>query len=318
VEQGKVGLADPVGKSSLLLSTSKQAWEFARLPATLPGDGLSNPMFPYSELPMFHGRNLLLALVAIALATPAFAQRSSREWEKDCDDWGNDWGEKFCEVREYTLKPSGSLRIDANPNGGIAVIAWDKNEVKVVARLSAWARTMDEAKDIASQVKVETSETEIRSLGPNLRNRRGWSVTYEIWAPAKTDLRLSSTNGGLDVEGIRGRLELETTNGGISLQAVAGDVRAETTNGGITVDLEGRRWDGTGLDARTTNGGVKLLVPDGFNADLEAATTNGGMDFEFPVTISGRLNRRISTKLGDGGPPIRLETTNGGVTVRRR
>ena len=187
----------------------------------------------------------------------------------------------------------------------------------MVARVSAWASTEDEAKEIATEVKVESSDTEIRSTGPTMRGRRGWSVSYEIWAPARTDLRLSSTNGGLDVEGIKGRLDLETTNGGITLQAVSGDVNAETTNGGITVALEGRRWDGTGLNARTTNGGVRLTVPDGFNADLEAATTNGGMDFEFPVTISGRLNRRITTKLGEGGPPIRLETTNGGVTIRR-
>lgn len=265
---------------------------------------------------MLHLRNVLIAALSLGIAFPLAAQRTSKE--RDCDDWGNDWGERICEVREYTLRPSGSLRVDAHPNGGIAVIAWEKSEVKVVARVSAWARTEDEAKDIASQVQVETGATEIRSTGPSMRNRRGWSVSYEIWAPAKTDLRLSSINGGLDVEGISGRLELETTNGGISLQSVAGDVIAETTNGGITVDLEGRRWDGAGLTARTTNGGVKLRVPEGFNADIEAATTNGGMDFEFPVTIQGRLNRRITTKLGDGGAPIRLETTNGGVTVRRR
>jgi DUF4097 and DUF4098 domain-containing protein YvlB len=265
---------------------------------------------------MLRTRNVFLAALALGLASPLAAQRASKE--RDCDDWGNDWGERICEVREYTLKGSGSLRVDAHPNGGITVIGWDKAEVKVVARVSAWARTEDEAKDIASQVQVETSETEIRSTGPNLRSRRGWSVSFEIWAPARTDLRLSSTNGGLDVEGIRGRLDLETTNGGISLLAVAGDVNAETTNGGINVDLEGSKWDGAGLSARTTNGGVKLRVPEGFNADIEAATTNGGMDFEFPVTIQGRLNRRITTKLGNGGAPIRLETTNGGVTVRRR
>lgn len=266
---------------------------------------------------MFHVRNLLLAALGAGMAVPLAAQRSAREWERECDGW-NDWGERVCEVREYTLKALGTLRVDAGPNGGISVVAWDRNEVKVVARVSAWARTEDEAKEIAGQVKVETGDTEIRSTGPNLRNRRGWSVSYEVRAPAKTDLRLSSTNGGLDVEGIKGRLDLETTNGGITLQAVAGDVNAETTNGGITVALEGRRWDGAGLSARTTNGGVRLTVPEGFNADLEASTTNGGMDFEFPVTISGRLNRRITTKLGEGGPPIRLETTNGGVTVRRR
>ena len=266
---------------------------------------------------MFHARNILLPLLALGLAAPLAAQRSSRDSDRDCDDY-NDWGERFCEVREYTLKGSGSLRVDANPNGGITVIGWNKNEVKVVARVSTWARTEEEAKDIATQVKVEASDAEIRTTGPNLRNHRGWSVSYEIWAPAKTDLRLSSTNGGLDVEGIQGRLNLETTNGGITLLAVSGDVNAETTNGGITVDLEGRRWEGAGLSAVTTNGGVRLTVPDGFNADLEAATTNGGMEFEFPVTIQGRLNKRITTKLGEGGPPIRVETTNGGVTVRRR
>lgn len=266
---------------------------------------------------MFHTRNIVLAALALGLAAPLAAQRSARDWAKDCDDYG-DWGERICEVREYTVKASGSLRVDANPNGGITVIGWDRNEVKIIARVSAWARTEDEAKEIASQVTVETSETDIRTNGPNLRNRRGWSVSYEIWAPGKTDLRLSSTNGGLDVEGIRGRLDLETTNGGISLRAVSGDVNAETTNGGITVALEGRRWDGAGLNARTTNGGVRLTIPEGFNADLEASTTNGGMDFEFPVTLQGRINRRITTKLGEGGPPIRVETTNGGVSVRRR
>ena len=143
-------------------------------------------------------------------------------------------------------------------------------------------------------------------------------MSYEIWAPGRTDLRLSSTNGGLSVEGIQGRLDLETTNGGIHLEAVGGNVIAETTNGTIEVALDGTRWDGEGLEARTTNGGVKLRVPEGFNADLEASTTNGGIDFEFPVTIQGRLNKRITTKLGNGGPLLSLSTTNGGVSVRRR
>jgi DUF4097 and DUF4098 domain-containing protein YvlB len=190
--------------------------------------------------------------------------------------------------------------------------------VKVVAKVGAWDRTMEDARELAGEVQVEAGEREIRSTGPETRNRRGWYVSYDIWAPSRTDLRLSSTNGGLSVEGIRGRLDLETTNGGIHLDAVGGDVVAETTNGTIDVGLYGTRWDGEGLRARTTNGGVKLRVPEGFNADVEASTTNGGLDFEFPVTIQGRINKRISTKLGNGGPLLSLSTTNGGVSVRRR
>lgn len=270
---------------------------------------------------MFHTRNLALVLAIAGLASPLGAQRSQRsaqDWADDCDI-GDRRSYSHCEVREYTIAATGSLRADAHPNGGIRVHSWDRNEVKVVARVGAWSRDESEAKELAADIKVETRPGEIRSDGPEIRGgRRGWYVSYDIWAPSRTNLNLSSTNGGLTVEGISGRLDLETTNGGIHLAAVGGDVNAETTNGHIEVDLEGRRWEGEGLRARTTNGGVELIVPEGYNADVEASTTNGGLDFEFPVTIQGRINKRISTKLGDGGPLLSLATTNGGVSVRRR
>jgi DUF4097 and DUF4098 domain-containing protein YvlB len=72
-----------------------------------------------------------------------------------------------------------------------------------------------------------------------------------------------------------------------------------------------------GLDARTTNGGVTLAVPSGYNAHLEASTVNGGMRIDFPVTLQGDIRRRLSVDLGRGGKPIQVETTNGGVVVRR-
>ena len=65
------------------------------------------------------------------------------------------------------------------------------------------------------------------------------------------------------------------------------------------------------------NGPVTLMIPERYNARLETGTVNGGMDIEFPITIEGRIDRRLTTQLGDGGPPIRATTTNGGVTLRR-
>ncbi len=55
------------------------------------------------------------------------------------------------------------------------------------------------------------------------------------------------------------------------------------------------------------------------NAKIEFGTVNGPMDVGFPmtVTISGRVKDRINTTLGNGGPPIRVVTTNGPMTVRR-
>jgi hypothetical protein len=67
----------------------------------------------------------------------------------------------------------------------------------------------------------------------------------------------------------------------------------------------------------TSNGGVHLLIPSSYSAQLETGTTNGGIDIDFPVTVRGRIGRRITTELGRGGPLIRAITTNGGVDVRR-
>src|SRR4026208_2285217 len=65
--------------------------------------------------PMFQHRNILLVALSLGVVFPLAAQKSHNH--RDCDDWQNDWGERVCETREYTLKGSGSLRVDAHPNG---------------------------------------------------------------------------------------------------------------------------------------------------------------------------------------------------------
>ena len=131
-------------------------------------------------------------------------------------------------------------------------------------------------------------------------------------------LEVSTVNGAISLEGVTGPVVLNTVNGGIRLTEVAGDVHAETTNGGVSATLSGTTWQGAGLDLRTTNGGVTLEIPRGYNARLETGTTNGGFSTDFPITIQGSLGRRITTTLGKGGPMIRATTVNGGVRIRAR
>jgi len=160
----------------------------------------------------------------------------------------------------------------------------------------------------------------IAASGPTRNSRReSWSVSYEIYAPRQTDLALTANNGGISVENVEGRMELETSNGGLSLNDVAGDVRGRTVNGGINAELTGDRWRGTGLDLKTSNGGVTIYLPTTYSAQLETGTVNGGMNIGFPVALQGNLEgRRISTQLGGGGARISATTTNGGVNIRRR
>jgi DUF4097 and DUF4098 domain-containing protein YvlB len=65
----------------------------------------------------------------------------------------------------------------------------------------------------------------------------------------------------VDVTDVKGDIRFSATNGGVHLTRVAGDVGGHTTNGGLTVELGEDHWDGAGLDAETTNGGIRISRP---------------------------------------------------------
>ena len=107
-----------------------------------------------------------------------------------------------------------------------------------------------------------------------------------------------------------------TTNGGISLRDMGGDVQATTTNGGLSISLAGDSWQGAGLVAKSTNGGVRMTVPTNYSAHLIAGTVNGGTDIRLPMTASVIDSRRhIDGQIGHGGPTVQVETINGGVSI---
>jgi hypothetical protein len=258
----------------------------------------------------------VVVLAASAAFAAALAGAQDRDWCRDDGDWGRRQ-QRHCEVRDYTLGSGGRLSVDARPNGGIEVRGWDRNEIRLEAKVTAQAETEEEARRIVSEVQVETSGT-VRADGPPMERRRSWSVSYRLHVPRHADLSLTSTNGGISVRAIRGDLELSTLNGGLSLEDLGGNVKGRTTNGGIDLSLTGSEWQGEGVELRTTNGGVKMHVPGDYNAHIETGTTNGGIQVDFPVTVHGRIDRELSVDLGRGGAPIRVRTTNGGVSLRRR
>jgi DUF4097 and DUF4098 domain-containing protein YvlB len=247
---------------------------------------------------------------------------SAEEWCRDADRNGNDRYRASCDVREESLSRVALLDVDPGGNGGIRVRGTSGSTTRVRFRVVAYARDERDAREVVSGVRVSTSGGRIRVDGPQRSRDDGWwNVQVEIETPRDTPLALTTNNGGIALEGVSGRTRFETSNGGVSLVDVSGDVQGRTSNGGITVRLQGSGWQGDGLNVETTNGGVNVEVPTGYNADLHTETTNGGISVDFPVTVSGRLSdtrRRLDTTLGSGGAPLRIRTANGGVRIVRR
>jgi hypothetical protein len=261
------------------------------------------------------------AALVLAIALPASAQTFNDDPCRN-NSFGDRDSEQHCEVREETMA-AGALTVDAGPNGGIRVEGWDQNSIRVQAVINTSARDAGRARELAQSIQILVGSGRVSANGPerdSLARRENWSVSYRINVPRRNDLDLSANNGGITIANVSGTIKFDTNNGGVRLTDLAGNVKGETHNGGLNVTLSGNRWEGEGLDVETTNGGVNLQIPAGYNAELETRTVNGGFNIDFPVTVQGELslNRGIHTTLGSGGPPVRVRTTNGGLRVNRR
>ncbi len=161
------------------------------------------------------------------------------------------------------------------------------------------------------------------------------AIDFEIEAPARTHLHVSTVNSGdIVIDAIDGDIEIENTNGSITLKGVAGSVVANTTNGNVLATLV--RVAGQKAMAFTSlNGSVDVTLPPSTKANLRMRSDNGGVYSDFDVAMAatqpavvrdtrrdgGRyrisMNRSIYGSINGGGPDIEVRTFNSNVYVRK-
>lgn len=264
---------------------------------------------------------LLCATLCLA-ASAGFAQADSSRYSLTCrnqDNYDNDSRARHCEVKEQTLSATGgTLNVDGAQNGGISVKGWERNDILVRYRIQTQAATQAEADNLASQIRVTTAGGQVRAEGPEQNGKAHWDVGYEIFVPRQSNLSLRTHNGGISLSGVRGQIDFEATNGGVSLKQLGGNVKGETVNGGLSVELIGNTWEGEGLNVKTTNGGLSVSVPENYSARLDTGTVNGGFAVSPSIAEVKRGTKQLSLNLGSGGTNLRIYTTNGGVSIKRR
>ena len=215
--------------------------------------------------------------------------RENTEKTLTCEaSWKSDQA-RSCKISEQTIPKLGRLSIEAGRNGGVTVKGWTRNQTLIRARIEAMVPTEAEATLLAGQVQIETASGILRATGPDSKDNRWWSVSWEVFTPHATDLTLSAHNGGLSVSDVRGRLEAKTHNGGLTMSRVGGEVTGATHNGGIQAEM---MTGGGALRLETHNGGIQLKLPANASARLKAETNNGSIRSDFPLPDPGRDERR--------------------------
>jgi DUF4097 and DUF4098 domain-containing protein YvlB len=241
---------------------------------------------------------------------------------------------------ESKVLPNQPLRVTAAHNGGIHLRTWDKKEISVKLCKVAAASSSGEADQLIKGTTLRINGNDVSVDGPDRWSDANWSALLLIYAPAGAkldlsahnggislyrvdgDIRADTVNGGISLKESKGKLDISARNGGISVRDCGGDVKVDVQNGGVSIELA-ENWVGTGLDARTHNGGLKVAVPASFKSMLEVES-RGFSSMRCRGAICDSANKdwddrnkylRVGNK---GGAVIRASTVNGGVVVTDR
>lgn len=225
--------------------------------------------------------------------------------------------------RSYTLAAGGTLEV-RNSNGRITVEAGDGNGVEVVADRLVRAASDEAAKDalakfeIAETVAPDRVKLDSTNRGGGIFVGMSRQVDYQIRVPRWANVTLDAANSDITVTGLSGDLRAETTNGRVRASALSNGATIVSTNGAISLDMAaiGR----SDVSCETTNGLIAVTVPRDGKALLSVRVLNGTIKTEnLDVAVSERSRQRLDGTIGGGGgPKIRLETTNGLITLTGR
>ena len=247
---------------------------------------------------------LLTAVITLAGCDIVVGGLTGKEVAKD--EW----------TRSYSLAPDGQVEV-VNVNGAIVASLADGPQVEIRAERKAGASSLEAANDLLKQIEIRETATpakvRLETRAPSGVGRHT-QVNYFIKVPKGVSVRLTNTNGAVEVTGLQSSVRAETTNGGVTGRDLSGAVEAMTTNGGVQVEVSAVAAGGIKL--QTTNGGVALTLPSAAKADIQATCVNGGISVSsLTLDAAEQSRRRLDAKLNGGGPRIELETTNGGVKI---
>jgi len=141
-------------------------------------------------------------------------------------------------------------------------------------------------------------------------------MRYLVKVPAGARLTVDDVNGNVTVTGVDVDAKIATVNGDVIFDGT-GALSLETVNGKIIGTFRRASWEGT-MDIQTVNGSVELTFPSDLNADISGETVNGGVDSDFRITVEkGWGPKSFTGRIGSGGRRIKIETVNGGITLRK-
>lgn len=217
--------------------------------------------------------------------------------------------------RRVDFPPDGTFSLK-NINGDVEITTWDEAQAQIMARIEG------------SPVPGGELPISIVSRGPELivetktDNGTPPEIHYEIMLPREAAVgRVSTINGSIRIEGVRGRIDATTVNGEIELLDVGGDLSTETVNGETRVEIASEAMVKQ-IAVKTLNGDIRITLPEPPSADIVLQTMHGEIEVDPSFSLTVRKippigGKKAAGRIGEGGASIKIETVNGTITLSR-
>jgi hypothetical protein len=132
---------------------------------------------------------------------------------------------------------------------------------------------------------------------------------------ARVDGELSIESGDLQGNKLLGPVTLTTRNRTIELDDVSGPVNLTNRNGAVSLT---NAAPVAPINIKNEHGSVDLGLPEHGGFVLDAQTRNGGLENDFGLEPQSEGDKHwLSGKVGVGGPQVRVDTSDGDVTIRK-
>lgn len=224
--------------------------------------------------------------------------------------------------------------------GDITATGTDSTGCSVVADITVRAPSLEEAAQIAEQIKIILSRSDntltIEADKPNIKKNRSISISYDITLPKQANLKCDSSYGDIKITNITGNTNIHTSYGDIDCDTLTGPLTLDTSYGDIncktitTENIDAKssygdlRIESTPdspaditVRLRTSYGDINLTTPPNFAGQVSMSTSYGSIKTDLPITIQGKINKKnIKGTIGTGNGKLDLNTSYGSIKLK--
>ncbi|MET2984808.1 DUF4097 family beta strand repeat-containing protein [Aureibaculum conchae] len=222
-------------------------------------------------------------------------------------------------TKTFDLNEPGTLNSKSS-GGGIVVKTHNESSVVVKAFVRKNGKVLSSTDPLVDDI-LEKFDLEIEKNGSvinanavrksNFSRLRNVGIYFTIIVPREMSCNVTSSGGGLNIEGVEGTHNFVSSGGSVFLENTSGttkakssggkvgaknhdgDIRLTSSGGSVTLD----EANGS-IYARSSGGGVRLKNIQG---DVDASSSGGG------VTVLGECN---SVKAKSSGGSVRVNISN--------